>query len=372
MDTRKIYIAFELPMETIDENGRINSHGPVFHRWLPDGRNDAIRVEGLDGDSAVELWFERQGSATDGIIQFKAGTKEFDNTILDSHGRLDAGHLYGMVSVPIEDEAQYAAVLENRIGSPEYLKLGKRVIQRVWYPAVSRLLHLLRDHYGQFWLAHPPAWDSRLCSLGFYAQTLCMVYSTGDNKWEPFRPDEPTRLVTKHDMGSPLFEEYLTECDWRQVQKQSTVGQVDLGMALLGNANGLAANGHWRHAFVEAATALEVALEERAGDADQSKIQSYRALPTVVKLRVVAALTRTLNREEIDLCERLMVARNRIVHEGWVPSEQTLVDLRDALRVISKLVPGEGMKLPVPNLPNEIRDWDSVTDTLPRVSVFRL
>lgn len=45
-------------------------HGAVFHRWLPDGKNDAIELDVDDPNGKLKVWFERCGYTGDEKIIF--------------------------------------------------------------------------------------------------------------------------------------------------------------------------------------------------------------------------------------------------------------------------------------------------------------
>ena len=43
--------------------------GPLFHRWLPDGRQDSIVLATKDPNTKLEVWFERRGYADGNFIR---------------------------------------------------------------------------------------------------------------------------------------------------------------------------------------------------------------------------------------------------------------------------------------------------------------
>jgi hypothetical protein len=146
----------------------VGPFGLQFHRWLPDDESDSLTLRTDDPGATVAVWCERRGYVDDRFIKYDETRREVDSTIVARQGRLDGGDLRGQIILSDVASDTYAAVDEDRQDDPLYVSLGKRVVNRIFYPSVSPLIRLLRTHYGQYWLPQFDAWDSRRSNLGAY------------------------------------------------------------------------------------------------------------------------------------------------------------------------------------------------------------
>jgi hypothetical protein len=48
----------------------IRPNGPYFHRWLPNGEEDAIQLETGDSNSNLRVWFKRRGVIKNGFVEY--------------------------------------------------------------------------------------------------------------------------------------------------------------------------------------------------------------------------------------------------------------------------------------------------------------
>jgi hypothetical protein len=150
-------------------------------------------------------------------------------------------------------------------------------------------------------------------------------------------------------------KEYITEKDWRQIQQTfSPVRSVPLALRLIGRAHELRDAGHEREAFVQAATAAEVAVEHflatrtenLSGDADSS-VKQMLNLPLKSQVSVLAMATDSIPEAVVDGALRAIDARNAIVHEGAKPNDpgrKTFLALLECVRALLEL---EVLKTPV-------------------------
>jgi hypothetical protein len=162
-------LRFEIPLR--DYTNPWPANGPAFHRWLPDGERDALALDTEDPAAELRVWFERRGyigteGPDEGFIRYSPDRREVDPAIMERQGVLEAGPLLGAIGLRDVPNDQFRAVAEGRTGDPAYVALGKRVVKRVVYPPVSRLIDILRTTYGQFWFRPLAPWDSRRQSLG--------------------------------------------------------------------------------------------------------------------------------------------------------------------------------------------------------------
>jgi hypothetical protein len=152
----------------------------------------------------------------------------------------------------------------GRTGDPEYLRLGKRVVKRILDPALLRLTRILRLHFGQHWLEVQKPFDSRQYSLGHHCNLLNMRWSLNGSDWTDFIPDTPTHAPLNLVMNTSVYSQLLTEQDWSELQKLMSAGfEPSLATTLAARAYELLDEDRFRHALLEAASALEVAIQER-------------------------------------------------------------------------------------------------------------
>ena len=90
-------LKFRINLELYELQTLNRNHGPLFHRWLPDGQQDSIVLDTGHPNSDLEVWFERRGFVDDGWIRFDYKRREVDPEIMSKQGVLDAG-------APTDDE----------------------------------------------------------------------------------------------------------------------------------------------------------------------------------------------------------------------------------------------------------------------------
>jgi len=193
-------------------------HGPLFHRWLPDGEEDAITLDTKDPNLLVRVWFERRGCVVSRFIVYDDERREVDPEVLAEQALLEVGPLSGELRVFGLSEEELATVVQHITGDEVYGALGKRAV-KVLYASVSKLLDLLRINYGQYWIRELEPWDSREHSLGAYCRGVFgMVWSLDGEHWSKFIPDEPISNLSIM-VGRRSYSEYLSEEDWRQLEE---------------------------------------------------------------------------------------------------------------------------------------------------------
>jgi hypothetical protein len=231
--------------------------GPLFHRWLPDGEKDAISVKVEAGH--LQVSFDRCGSVKEGSIVFDFDRREVDNTIVSRQGMLDGGPLFGRLRLSDISDQELEVLRHDEIGHPFYLKLAKRIVKSA-FPAIAHLIALVRLRYGQHWLTAPEPWDSRHRSLGAFAVDWNMSWSEDGTTWRRFAPEKETR---HYPFTNTKFDEYLTQSDWLAIKTSVEKGDaIPLTTELIMNGHRLLAEGEFRYAAIEAASALEVAVAQ--------------------------------------------------------------------------------------------------------------
>ncbi len=215
-----LYLSFAVALKNYELSTDLESpHGPCFHRWLPDGKTDAISAATGDVRNRIMLWFDRRGYVQHDFIRYDQERQEVDLEVMKRQGRLDAGPLRGEAQFHCATSAELHALRENRQGSEEYVALGKRVIDFLYSP-LTAFIGLLRVQYGQYWLPELPPWDSRFESIGSYCRSrLFLRWRENEEKeWASFVPTEPTGVLRIPRLPGRGFAEYLTETDWRHLQ----------------------------------------------------------------------------------------------------------------------------------------------------------
>lgn len=249
-------------------------HGPLFHRWLPNGEDDALTLVSTDSDVDISVWFERRGYLDfRDLIQFDYHRKEVDEALVTQQAVLDAGPLLGSLTIRNVDQETITILREDEgdkkedgEDKKEYVALGKRIIGLL-EPILSSLIDILQVRFGHYWIAPFEKWDSRRRSLGAYCHgVLKLQYSLDNGKqWRDFIPNARTGYVhlTAIAPGKKTFSQYLTQNDWLGLRDLVDSGyKPSIASNALILAHELSDSGNYRQAFPEGITALELALSE--------------------------------------------------------------------------------------------------------------
>ena len=329
-------------------------HGPLFHRWLPNGERDAITIK--DETFILHLWFEQWGFMDHSFIRFEYKRKEVDSDTVPRQAVLDAGPLYGNIQLDITHD-KLASIIKGREGDPVYEALGKLIVKRVIESHVLRILRVIKYTFGQYWVEIPESWDSKKMSLGYYCQQWGMRWSIDKGAtWSDFSPTKRERAPITIVADAGVGRDLIRESDWRGLESTSVAGfEPSLPAVLISRAHELADMGLWRHAFVEGVTALELAIQTfyrdraRTDKVLQESFQSFWELPLRTQLLTVALAAQNevkMAIEDLRAALRAIDIRNAIVHEGSDKNESDEKVLRALLRVAGGLMPGPRLKLP--------------------------
>ena len=163
------------------------SQGLLFHRWFPNGPDDAIRVA-PHPKATLKFWFEPRECREGGISRGNAVPIE----AIPTYGKIVGGSLRGSLEIQGRSQAEIQCIAENKQGDPTYVQLGKLIIQDLLYEPLSRFTRILRINYGQYWINELPVWDSRSYTLGAYCSSILNLQCSTDdgNTWIPFQPTE--------------------------------------------------------------------------------------------------------------------------------------------------------------------------------------
>jgi hypothetical protein len=167
-------------------------------------------------------------------------------------------------------------------------------------------------------------------------------------------------------LGQTKFNEYLTQADWHDLKAAVEKRQDPSPAAqLLTNSHRLISSGELRLAVIEAVSALEVAIS----DAVSSPIKGADKLtdaaapflnetPLKARMIVATSLIGGIDNETVEDALAAIELRNRVVHDGFLPEERNMKQVRAALEVATKLIPGPRIKFPVLTGSNFIAEPD--------------
>jgi hypothetical protein len=353
---------------------RNNNHdfdGPLFHRWLPNGKEDALDLHVEDHNVQLKVWFNRYGETKDSLVRFDSTKLEVDSEVMSEQSVLCAGPMLGVLEIDNLADGQLLAVRENRVGDPDYVALGKKVVNLI-HPSVSSFINILRTNFGQYWLKELEKWDSRKLSLGMYCcKVLEAQWSLDEGQtWVKFVPDnEGNTIALRHPEGK-TYRELLTEQDWQKLQQTLVASyQPDLSASLVSNAHRLLQVGEIKHALIETVTALEIALKEylkqgiNGEKVISEKLKSFWNLSLSEQFALVAVIGKGFLLNDIHTISDLIKERNKVAHEGLIPSDSDKVtrEIRESLNIIARLISGPTFKFPQPDLEQFTKspeDWE--------------
>ena len=356
----KLQLSLAFALESSEAGSFHRIYGPLFHRWLPDGRKDAIRLT-ADGDPLqIDVWFERRAKkTTGGLLAWDPRATEFDEGVMARQGVLDGGYLFGEILFEISDE-EYQAISANAVPTSSgdktqviedkiYVKAGKRLVAAV-QPILSRFLTHLRCQYGQFWIRELGHWDSRRDSLGGYCTSLQLRWlDPSQSKYYWFLPTPASHTIA---VTPGNFTEYLTEADWRRLQNSRCLEEPNLATVLLGQATESLAQEDYLQAYVAATCALEIAISTRLTADEEQEPKLAAALRTFFDRNGVTVQTGVILRAlgisatDIERLLEIVEVRNKAVHEGHRITWKEAELLRPMMKIVSQVLGLDAFKSP--------------------------
>jgi len=366
-----LFIKFIVILEdhSLSQSSLAPHFGPLFHRWLPDGKKNALKLSTTDPKANLKIWFDRRGYFDDSFIKFDYNRKEVDPKIMEEQGILEAGPLFGLLEIQGISKENSDILRMNEVGHDLYISLGKRIVKLIC-PLVQRFLNILRINYGQYWIAEFNQWDSRRETLGDYCDSdLSMKWrTTGEKKWKPFEPEEKQIMFEGHLPGD--FSEYLTKDDWQELVNTYQKGYDPSTAAfILSRAHQSFDQGYFREAFVEGATALEIALHEfirnnlQASEFLTTSIESFWNMPKGSQLTTVFTILCNTTTKQVEDAVKAYKIRNDIIHEGKNPPPGSKDKLIALLRLVALIISGPKFKFPEKNYGNArrpLRKWRKI------------
>jgi hypothetical protein len=363
-----VKMSFSLLLETSISATPPGVVGPLFHRFVPNGRNDAVFLTPFGDPYEIRVWFERSAKLVGGFLEWEQNGSQFDESIMRRQAKLAGGPLRGEMLIDISGE-EMASLLRNPKAQNEpfgqdagedltYVSLGKRVID-VLQPRLTNFINTLRNQYGQYWLEELSAWDSRRNTLGTYCSSVLRLlwWDEQARDWRRFLPTNSGSIVTAERLPGRGYEEYLTEEDWRRFQQSRCLANVSTEVQLLGNATRALDLGEYRQAFLEVMSALELAVARRlvsSSEIAKRAIQSFLDGERQNAQVAVVMLTTGARDSEIEDALQALKIRNRVAHEGYLPSAVEATALRNVMRTIQRLVGLDEIKSPVNTFSNQL------------------
>lgn len=328
-------------------------HGPLFHRWLPDGEKNAITLPTGDPQTTLQVWFDRTGYVEAGRIKFDYERAEIDPELIPLQDILDAGPLRGMIKIEEPGDEILFALQQNVADGPPYSNFGRKIYRMV-HPQLNRFLGILRANFGQYWINELSEWNPSEQSLGTYFSTIIQIKWGVDDagEWRDFVPESTPAVSAPEEASSPEYGNYLAAADWDELQQAVGRDHVpSLAATTLVRTHRLIEEHALKQALVEGVTALEIAINEYV----QARLQSNRfladRLPFFWNLSLtdrLVALATTLNvpLPEVEGTLKCVEMRNRMVHGNWEPPLSARTELQSLLKTVGSLLPGPRFRFP--------------------------
>ena len=324
----------------------------IFHRWLPNGEKDAVKLNTNDPNINLKVWFERCGFTKGAFIQYNEKHREVDSKIMTSQGCLYSGPLFGMLEIDNLPPEEIQAIRVSKEGDQIYINLTKRLVENIIYQPVSEFIDIIKINFGQFWIKPLPKYDSRHYSLGYYSsQILNLQWSLEDRKsWKIIDPDAPdTVKATFQALPRPDYLQFMTKEDWESIYEFKYSNRSPNHFLI--RSHSLCEGGDLRLALIEGTTALELSIHEfiRNRASSRSLIEASEAfynLPLRTQLTILCSSFKSIPQEQIEHSIEAINLRNKIVHEGIEPKDQTKSLLYALLKTVSYISGEEVLKFP--------------------------
>jgi hypothetical protein len=362
-----VRMAFHLFLDNALIPGPMNLAGPVFHRFVPDGENDAVFLTPEGDPHEIRVWLQRAAKKEGDFLRWDRHGSEFDVATMRRQAKLEGGPLRGEMVMPDVSGDELGSLFRNPKAPGDsfgqdvgddlpYVALGKRVIE-VLQPRLRNFISTLRNQYGQYWLEEPLSCDSRRSTLGTYCSSMLGLLWWNDKTqdWRRFLPTNSGSTISPGRLPGRGYEEYLSEEDWRRLQRTRCLSNVSTEVQLLGNATRALDFGEYRQSFIGVVSALELVVSRRLASPSamvQSAIQSFQNRETQSAQIAVTLLATGACVDEIENALKALKVRNRVAHEGYLPTVDEAAALRKVITTIQKLAGLEEIKNPVFTLSN--------------------
>jgi hypothetical protein len=338
------------------EYSSINAlNGPLFSKWLPNGKQDCISFNSDIINGKINLWFEQHGVTKDNkFIEYKYNCKDFDPANISKQGIIDAGLLHGELilkdKIPSSIDKKIKAKVKN---DEELIKFIKPIVKEI-VQIIHRFVNILRYKYGQYWLPEVQPWDSREDPLGVFCKYyLDLKYIPSCGKAYPVIPDSEPKTHSVTLKFSQDFSDYLSQADWNEIQKgfQESSIMADVNKLLI-RAHEYYQNRQNNFAVIFSCTVLELAIDifykhSRLEKDYQSKFESFSNLKLPAK--VLSVLLSRDAPQDAGIFIYFIKLRNEIVHDGKSAPDNFEFQFPDFLKKIPLYFLGLSIKLPYHN-----------------------
>jgi len=335
--------------------------GPLFHRWLPDGEQDAIDII-LSECEYIKLWFERRGYINnENYFCYDPQRDEFNTSVMERQGKLEAGYLFGEALLSLNED-EIDTIYQNK-QNDNYKKIAKKIINKLYRP-ISNFIAVLKYQYGQYWLPDLPHWDSRKCNLVHYCSTYLSLkwFDEKNDQWMDFYPGEKRITVYSKLHKIDEFERVLlTKEDWESIKQINYLDNFPLPSLILAKTHELRETGYIRQAFIEGVSALEVAIEQYLkkqkekytvlNDNIDNILKSFDGLPLKTKTTILCMIQNLVDQITLKKCLKAIEIRNQIVHDGKIINDDKDGILEELFYVVASII-GRRHKFPSANMGN--------------------
>jgi hypothetical protein len=300
----------------------IELDGPiVFHRWIPDGQQDAIKYN--ENGIELRIWFDVE-------CTWWASQPDREEIARTYNVRAHRVHVSACsnVSDALRDHIQTkssgsktSATNEDVVS--EYQSLG-RAIHKLTAVRLNSLIGYARAVKGQYWVEEMPYDEANQGQ--FYIRNHAKA-SFEDGEIYRFNPDSTVALVASLEEQKRL----ITAEEWERAQT-FVLGNARPPMvgSLLASARELASKGHKRTALIEAVSALELKLHEFARERDKGLI------PERIQIRLESEGLGNLI-EKVGLRGAFGTVIPLILNEQEMPTE-IIAQCRDAIEIRNNVV----------------------------------
>lgn len=346
-----------------------NDHykGPLFHRWLPNDKTDAII---LGKHFNIKVWFKRRGFVDGSFIRYKADKREINNELIPKQAVLDGGFLFGSAKFSASEE-QIKALRAGEHDNNDYIRLGKEIEEHVLIP-VSKFIDLLRVDFGQYWIRPLPRWDARKESQGNYFTSIELHWRLDTNsEWKAFQPTQNILNFASNLLSDEVYQKYITQEDWNYL-KQCTVEEdfekykLSLAKQTLHKAQQSWDESNYSEAFISAVSALELAISSNIKNSVPADHSIYDRLnkvfigkkPKINLAEQVATIFSIKKDIDLDIIKKAIDGidiRNEIIHRGEEKvSENNADEFKALLKCIQSLIFEPHFKYPIFTTSNKI------------------
>lgn len=359
-----LLLRFSLSLK--DHDITFGTDGLIFHRWLPNGQDNAIDLPTKFPNTELKIWFNRCGYTEKNEIVFDHSRQEVDPEIMNINGILSSGPLHGLLQIKDIQQKDESALRKNEQNDPDYIDLGKRIIKILNEP-LFEFLNLLRLNYGQFWINQIQKWNSKTMTVGNYLSQFFMEFSLDDgNNWTRFDPENVSIEITSIVGGD--FEKYFTENDWNQLSNDvKKHNEFSLATIILMEANKFLDQDNLKLAFVDGVSALDLALTEffrkkySSDDEISKQVNTFLELSLPTKVVGITSLLDNMAQAEIERILSAIKVRNKVAHKNHDPVDDEIPSLRTLLRFTAKLLDNPDFRFLTPNIGNAImppKKWE--------------